>query len=86
MRPLTCTIIIRGCLPSQAKEVSDKMFASAAQRLADYVTPESFDEGKIYPDLSDLRDISLKVTMVADACTSSTVASRGDVHSSAKAG
>lgn len=41
--------------------MTDKMFASAAQRLADYVSKESFDEGKIYPELSDLRDISLKV-------------------------
>ena len=40
------------------------MFASAAQRLADYVPPESFDEGKIYPDLADLRDISLKARLV----------------------
>jgi Malic enzyme, NAD binding domain len=54
---------VKACMLLQAKEVSDKMFASAAQRLADYVTPESFDEGKIYPDLSDLRDISLKVSI-----------------------
>lgn len=33
---------------------------SAAQ-LAEYVLPESFDEGKISPELSDLREISLKV-------------------------
>jgi malic enzyme len=50
----------------QAKEVTDKMFASAAQRLADYVPKESFDEGKIYPDLPDLRDISLKARMMCD--------------------
>ena len=50
----------------QAKEVTDKMFASAAQRLADYVPKESFDEGKIYPDLPDLRDISLKARLLRD--------------------
>ncbi len=50
---------------TQAKEVSDKMFASAAQRLADYVPPESFAAGTIYPELSDLRDISLKVGVAA---------------------
>lgn len=37
------------------------MFASAAQRLAEYVPRESFAAGTIYPELSDLRDISLKV-------------------------
>jgi malic enzyme len=56
-----------GAVMVKAKEVTDKMFASAAQRLADYVPKESFDEGKIYPDLPDLRDISLKVaTAVAE--------------------
>ena len=53
-----------GCFCPQAKEVTDKMFASAAQRLADYVPKESFDEGKIYPDLPDLRDISLKASFL----------------------
>lgn len=56
-----------GAVMVKAKYVTDKMFASAAQRLADYVSKESFDEGKIYPELSDLRDISLKVaTAVAE--------------------
>lgn len=50
---------------AQAKEVSDKMFASAAQRLADYVLPESLAAGTIYPELCDLRDISLKVGLAA---------------------
>lgn len=40
------------------------MFASAAQRLADYVTPEQIKDGQLYPNLADLRNISLKVRVV----------------------
>ena len=46
---------------SKAKEVTDHMFASAAERLADYVTPEQIAAGQLYPNLSELRNISLKV-------------------------
>ena len=45
----------------KATECTDSMFASAAQRLADYVTPEKIAAGELYPQLCDLRDISLKV-------------------------
>jgi hypothetical protein len=41
------------------------MFAAGAQRLADYVTKEEIDSGMLYPKLSDLRDISLKVHFLA---------------------
>jgi len=50
-----------GAVMVKAKEVTDNMFASAAQRLADYVTPEQMAIGQLYPDISALRDISLKV-------------------------
>ena len=45
-------------------QVTDAMFASAAQRLADYVTPEQIKDGQLYPNLADLRNISLKVRVV----------------------
>ena len=37
------------------------MFAAGAQRLADYVSKEEIDAGNLYPQLTELRDISLKV-------------------------
>ena len=44
-----------------SSQVTDHMFASAAERLADYVTPEQISAGQLYPNLSELRNISLKV-------------------------
>ena len=43
------------------RQVTDRMFAAGAQRLADYVSKEEIDAGNLYPQLTDLRDISLKV-------------------------
>lgn len=51
-----------GAVMVKASECTDSMFASAAQRLADYVTPEKIQAGELYPELCDLRDISLKVS------------------------
>ena len=48
-------------LTTRGAQVTDRMFAAGAQRLADYVTQEEIDSGMLYPNLSDLRDISLKV-------------------------
>ena len=42
-------------------QITDSMFAAAAQRLADYVTPDRIAQGDLYPELEHLRDISLKV-------------------------
>ncbi len=46
------------------------MFAAGAQRLADYVSKEEIDAGNLYPQLCDLRDISLKVPFhpMLDSC------------------
>lgn len=59
----------------KASWITDSMFAAAAQRLADYVSPESIAAGELYPQLEDLRDISLKVaTAVAEEAFSEGVA------------
>ncbi len=52
-------------LDTRGPQVTDRMFAAGAQRLADYVTKEEIDSGMLYPKLSDLRDISLKVHFLA---------------------
>ena len=39
------------------------MFLAAARALADTVTKEQFDKGAIYPELKDLRKISVAVSL-----------------------
>ena len=49
-----------GAVLVKSREVTDSMFASAAQRLADYVSPGKIQAGELYPELGELREISLK--------------------------
>lgn len=59
-------------------QITDSMFAAAAQKLADYVPVDRIEQGDLYPELENLRDISLKVQLSEhsmgthgrhDACT-----------------
>lgn len=51
----------------KATWITDSMFAAAAQKLADYVPVDRIEQGDLYPELENLRDISLKVaTAVAE--------------------
>lgn len=45
----------------QASKVSQSMIASASRALADSVTEDELLEGKLYPDISRIRDISIKI-------------------------
>jgi malate dehydrogenase (oxaloacetate-decarboxylating)(NADP+) len=56
-----------GALVSEAREVTDGMFLAAAQTLANIVQPEDLEVGRVYPPLTKIRDVSLKIaTAVAE--------------------
>ena len=56
-----------GALASEASEVTDAMFLAAAQTLAGLVEPEDLAVGRIYPPLTKIREVSLRIAVsVAD--------------------
>ena len=56
-----------GVLASGSKVVTDEMFLAAAQTLAAMVTPEELAQGRVFPALTNIRQVSLKIaTAVAE--------------------
>ena len=52
-----------GVIAVGAKQVTDEMFAAAAATLAEQVSQENLDQGLIYPPLSQIRAVSLRIAM-----------------------
>ena len=50
-----------GVLVSQARTVTDSMFLAASRTLAKMVTAEEISEGRVYPCLSRIREVSLRI-------------------------
>lgn len=50
-----------GAILAEAHEVPEVFFAVAAKTLADCITPERLESGALYPDQSQLREISAKI-------------------------
>jgi malic enzyme len=50
-----------GALVSEAREVTDGMFAAAAQRLADEVTEAELRAGRLFPQASEIRRVEAAV-------------------------
>ncbi|XP_059143485.1 NADP-dependent malic enzyme-like [Physella acuta] len=50
-----------GVVTCGVRHISDMIFLRAAQKLADLVTDENLAEGRLYPPLSLIQDVSLKI-------------------------
>jgi len=50
-----------GVMVSQARVVTDSMFLVAAQTLAAEVRPDDIAVGRVYPSLSRIREVSVKI-------------------------
>jgi malate dehydrogenase (oxaloacetate-decarboxylating)(NADP+) len=50
-----------GVVAARASRVTDEMFSAAARTLADLVTPEALANGLLFPPLTSIRDVSLKI-------------------------
>ncbi len=52
-----------GATLSGAKTVSDKMLYVAAEALANFVTDDELAQGKVFPPLNQIRDVSRSVAV-----------------------
>jgi malate dehydrogenase (oxaloacetate-decarboxylating)(NADP+) len=50
-----------GVVASQARHVTDQMFAAAARTLASLVLPADLEMGRIYPSLTRIREVSAHI-------------------------
>lgn len=71
-----------GATLCKAKRVTDNMLYVAAEALANFVTDEELEQGKIFPPLSKIRDVSRKVAVavIEQAMKEGQAASLNDVR------
>ncbi len=56
-----------GVLASESREVTDAMFLAAARTLAGMVDPADLELGRVYPALTRIRDVSLRIAVAVAA-------------------
>jgi malate dehydrogenase (oxaloacetate-decarboxylating)(NADP+) len=56
-----------GALASESREVTDAMFLAAARTLAGMVDPADLEVGRVYPALTKIRDVSLRIAAAVAA-------------------
>jgi malic enzyme len=49
--------------PPGAKTISDRMLYVAAEALANYVSEDELAQGKVFPNINTIRDVSKKVAI-----------------------
>ena len=57
-----------GALVCEATEVTDAMFLAAAQTLAGLVEPADLAVGRVYPPLTKIREVSLRIATAVAEC------------------
>ncbi|KAK0394843.1 hypothetical protein QR680_000963 [Steinernema hermaphroditum] len=61
--------IALGVLLFQVKHIDNKLFLLAAKKVAESVTEKNLKEGRIYPRLKEIREISIKIAVeIAEQC------------------
>jgi malate dehydrogenase (oxaloacetate-decarboxylating)(NADP+) len=53
----------RGIVTSESRRVNERMILAAARALAAQVTETDLAEGRIYPPLASIREVSLKIAL-----------------------
>lgn len=56
-----------GCVLSQPRRITERMFAAAARALADMVTEEQLAEGMVLPPITEIRAVSARVAAAVAA-------------------
>lgn len=51
------------CISCNIKHITDEFFLVAAESLAEHVTQEEMDEGRVYPNLNRIQTVSLKIAV-----------------------
>lgn len=70
-----------GVLVSGAREVLPEFFTAAARAIAEMMTPEQLDQGRLVPPISDIRKVAVKVATAVAMCAVEKGVSRPCIYS-----
>lgn len=70
-----------GVLVSGAREVLPEFFTAAAKAIAEMMTPEQLERGRLVPPINDIRKVAIKVAVAVAMCAVEQGVSRPCVYS-----
>ena len=79
--PLSFQALGLGVLVSGAREVLPEFFTVAARAIAEMMTPEELDKGRLVPPINDIRKVAEKVAIAVAMCAVEKGVSRPCVYS-----